>query len=100
MCSTDTLVLPGGNWRSYCSPVSFFDGFLVANCGLGKGRLSTINTRLCAPGSAINNAYYSYNAAQESFVNGPGSGILLCEKPASTAPAGPWYLTCAPQVIN
>lgn len=71
----------------------------MANCGLGKGKLSTINTKLCANNSAINNAAYNFNFNLDEFTADPvGSGILLCAKPAETAPPGLWYLTCAPQV--
>ena len=73
----------------------------MANCGLGNGKLSTINTKLCANNSAVNNAYYSYDFKTDQILSPQywvGSGILLCAEPASTAPPGPWYLTCAPQV--
>eukprot|EP00798_Chlamydomonas_sp_ICE-L_P028608 gene28608-31777_t len=51
--------LPGGSWYESCSPMSWSGTVLTAYCGLltssGGQQLSTIDTTLCASGSALTN---------------------------------------------
>ena len=71
----------GGSWSSTCKLVSFSsNGLLSVICGLPDNGISSINTGLCAPGTAVNNI----------------QNTLTCVTLASGVPGGSWFETCSP----